>query len=805
MGSTPEEPTEPGKALPLAGLPATGDELGGRYRLTRELGRGGMGLVWEGEDTELERRVAIKMVTGLDPKSLARMRREARSAAKLAHPNVAAIYDVDIDSEPPFIVMELVEGGDLGSWLASEPRPSWRAVLDAFEQAGLGLDAAHRAGLVHRDFKPANVILGGGRVRVVDFGLARSGSRAHVTSAPEGLMGVNDPTLTAHGVGLGTPVYMAPEQHEAGTISPATDVFAFACSLYQALYGERPYVGRSPQELYEAKLEGPPSTPPQNDLAAMVPARLFPVVVRGLAVDPDERWSSMAELVQAMRRTSRNTVSTKVAASVVATGAALWLWAGLQPDPSSATDEAECLAGIDAFERNWTKGKLDLVVNLEKAGGSVRLSDAVRQTLDDYSEQWMAIARGTCGPQEDPRLAATMTQCLARVRGSAERRLERAIESAKSSSSFPRGLELLIAPGECGETVLAGAQSMPTNAEERQALETILEWARDEDTAFTYEELEQRLARATEIGHLPTIAELELALSTYAQEHGDSARSLVHCDRAYLAATEGGAEWTAYRASDACVLAAAGLAALDQARLWSGRQGALSLRLRVAKAQHLRRQAHLAVALARGGEMEEARRIANEVDEDLADVPPHYTLAILALTEIGMVALWADDFDDAVRRLERAHGWAIQFHSNDPDTMAYLEGTLATAYRATKRFEEAEVLFERGLVRPQSSTQLVVLRLNYALMLGDQPSRIPDGLAMLEPARADLLARGRENTIEFANVLSVTGQLYVRAGDHEKAREALKAAKSIYLEQLEPEHIRVQMVEQLLAEANGKP
>ncbi|MCA9710714.1 MAG: serine/threonine protein kinase, partial [Myxococcales bacterium] len=232
-----------------------------RYPLLERLGQGGSGVVYLAHDPRLDRKVAIKLLSrSLDPRQRsrqagARLLREAQAMARSPHPNVVAVYDVGTCPAEPggdetvFIVMEYVPGPTLEQWLRTSR--SWREVLDVFVQAGRGLVAAHRVGVIHRDFKPANAIVGDPCVRVLDFGLAREVQRgawaaldtltdAHVTLEPGG-----DSLRTEEGAVIGTPVYMAPEQHAGEPADAATDQYGFCVALWEGLYGLRPFKGRS--------------------------------------------------------------------------------------------------------------------------------------------------------------------------------------------------------------------------------------------------------------------------------------------------------------------------------------------------------------------------------------------------------------------------------------------------------------------------------------------------------------------------------------------------------------------------------
>ncbi len=219
-------------------------ELGarmGRYELRRVVGTGGMGMVFEAHDPELARTVAVKVlrgstgVAGSDGER--RLRREGQTMARLTHGNVLRVYDVGLDHGHVFVAMEFVDGGTLGEWLTREPRTP-AEITAAFVQAGRGLAAAHDAGLVHRDFKPANVMVADdGRVLVTDFGLARAPSADAAAPAAGGELRSDSMTVTREGHQVGTPAYMAPEQHGGGAVDARADQFSFCVSMWRALFG----------------------------------------------------------------------------------------------------------------------------------------------------------------------------------------------------------------------------------------------------------------------------------------------------------------------------------------------------------------------------------------------------------------------------------------------------------------------------------------------------------------------------------------------------------------------------------------
>jgi serine/threonine protein kinase len=268
----------------------------GHHRLLGKLGEGGMGMVYAAIDERLGRKVAIKLLRRrTDELAQRRLVREAKALARVSHPNVVQIHDLGEHEGQIFIVMEFVDGVDLRRWLAERKRTP-REILEVFIAAGHGLLAAHAHGVIHRDFKPANIMLGSdGRVRVVDFGLARTDSSSASTSAP--LWGnLQTEGLTESGAILGTPAYMAPEQLRGGDADSKTDQFSFCVALWEALHGSRPFHGSTIVGLVEA-IE---NTKLPVDDHAEVPARVRRALARGLAYQPDQRWPSFEALITAL-------------------------------------------------------------------------------------------------------------------------------------------------------------------------------------------------------------------------------------------------------------------------------------------------------------------------------------------------------------------------------------------------------------------------------------------------------------------------------------------------------------------------
>ena len=267
----------------------------GRYLIGDRLGMGGMGVVYSARDPDLDRDVAIKVLRSefarSNPDAAQRIAREAQAMARISHPNVVNVYDVGTIGDQVFVAMERINGKNLRAWLGEAPR-TVAEILEVFIGAGRGLIAAHDAGIVHRDFKPDNVLVGDdGRARVTDFGLAYDHRVEEAELSTSSSEGATRPIV-------GTPSYMAPEQHAGGNADPRTDQFSFAVSLYEALYGKRPFAGSTRDELVNAVINGRVDAAPSS----RVPSSLRSILLRAMATKPGDRFATLADLLRALGR-----------------------------------------------------------------------------------------------------------------------------------------------------------------------------------------------------------------------------------------------------------------------------------------------------------------------------------------------------------------------------------------------------------------------------------------------------------------------------------------------------------------------
>lgn len=367
----------------------------GRYVALDHLGEGGMGVVYRAFDPELDRMVALKLLhtsstTGGTIGEASWLLREAQALARLSHPNVVIVHDVGVvRDDQVFIAMELVDGMTLRAWLAAEKR-SWREVRAVMLAAGAGLAAAHAAKLVHRDFKPDNVIVGSdGRVRVMDFGLARHRPSETAPGAPAELSLPTSRTadLTVVEGVIGTPAYMAPELFDGEQADAGSDQFSFGVVLFEALFGGRPY-----EKDLVPTMESPRPMIPATD----VPTRITEIAVRAVAGDPSKRFASMNELLAVLAldpNAQRRRIAvglgaiTVVALAVVTTR----VMSSAAPPPCRGIEQR--LAGVwdDA-----TKTRIAAAYVASKLPFAAKAFAALAPALDRYASDWIAMSEESC-------------------------------------------------------------------------------------------------------------------------------------------------------------------------------------------------------------------------------------------------------------------------------------------------------------------------------------------------------------------------------------------------------------------------
>jgi len=399
------------QAPPSSTAPLTRGASVGRYVVLDLVGRGGMGDVYAAYDPELDRKVALKLLhqAGVLTESLShrqgRLLREAKAIARLSDPNVVVVHDAGTFGGRVFVAMEFVGGETLAAWLGGKPR-TWPEIRDVFLGAGRGLAAAHAAQIVHRDFKPQNVMVAADdKVRVMDFGLASEAGddRAPAAAALErgDFAGTAAFALTRTGTLVGTPAYMAPEQYLGQSADARSDQFSFCVALYEALYGERPFAGESLATLSENVTRGRLRDPPQGVRA---PAWLRKLLLRGLSVDRDQRFPSMqallAELSRDPARRRRRTLAAAGVATLLLVGGALAQRTLGRAGAALCQGASDKLAGVweppggaaPSHRREATRAAF-IATGIARAGETWERTAAI---LDGYAQRWAAMYRDSC-------------------------------------------------------------------------------------------------------------------------------------------------------------------------------------------------------------------------------------------------------------------------------------------------------------------------------------------------------------------------------------------------------------------------
>ncbi len=496
LGTGDAQAAQPRTQAPEAPALGRGTPLD-RYVVLDPLGEGGMGMVYAAYDSVLDRKVALKLLPPGDadagPEATsgsgrARLLREAQAMAKLSHPNVVGVYDVYQHGTLVFMAMELVEGQTLLQWQQEKPH-GWREILAAFLAAGRGLAAAHAAGLVHRDFKPTNVLVGkDGRVRVTDFGLARThdappellceeAAPSPTSTGPVKPHSLLELELTQKGAVMGTPAYMAPEQFRGITADARSDQFSFAVSLWEALYGVRPFEGKTPAERRENVLAGHIQPPPPH---SKVPPWVNRALVRALSTPPEARYPSLDALLATLERDPAQVLRRRlsaVALLVLVIGSGVLTWSAWhQRHASLCTGAPEKLKGV------WDKPRQEAIEKAFLATGRPYARDSwerVRDTFDKYTGGWKDMHRETCeatrlrGEQSESVMSLRMAcldgrrQELAALSEVFTEADDTVLEKAISAASALRSLR-----GCADVEALLADVKPPEEATTRQAVET---------------------------------------------------------------------------------------------------------------------------------------------------------------------------------------------------------------------------------------------------------------------------------------------------------------------------------------------
>ncbi len=697
--------TLPGGEYPVGG-PGPGQAVG-RFLVVKQLGAGAMGVVLSAYDPVLDRKVALKLLqrgTAADSAGRQRLLREAQAMARLAHPNVVTVFEVGTVDDAVFLAMEHVEGATLKQWMAE--RRSWRAVLATFAAAGRGLAAAHAADIVHRDFKPENVLVGSdGRVRVGDFGLAsaRPGKRFSETTAavaPPALEA--SPSLTQDGSLIGTPLYMSPEQHQGEPADARSDQFSFCVALYEGLYGQVPFAGETYAVYGDEVVSGRVRPPPRG---ADVPAWLRGVLLRGMSIDPAARFPSMDALLDAVGRdpSARRRRIAAALGVIVLAGLAVYGLIGWR----RAAAAAPC-ASVDQAVAGWdqaAKSKVVAAFGASRAPGAAGGLARVESALDRRAGAIASMRREACEAthvrgEQSAELLDRRILCL--DQRASEQRAIAALLSRPDDELAARAVEAVLAlppVNACADTgALLAAVPPPSDPAVRRRVQAARRALADLDALVVAGKYTAALSAAR-------AASSDTAAIEYAPVHAEAVHRL-----ADLELRMGDTE--AARGSFESAIAAAGAA----------RDDALMARA-VTQLYHVigygqRRSAEAAVllpvaraAVARAGSGAELRALLDAATGAVAQAEGRYRDA-------------AEAFTRALAAVEATRG------PDDPRTASALNN-LGNATSALGRYPEALAAHRRALAirektlgtdHPMVATSLAAVGAELNEMADNQPS-----------------------------------------------------------------------------------
>jgi tetratricopeptide (TPR) repeat protein len=715
--------------------------IDGQYRIERVLGHGGMGVVYLARDLRLDRDVALKVGTTVSRLALGRVEREAVALAKLQHQNVVVVHQVGELGGRLYIAMEYVAGGNAREWLASRPR-TWREIVALYAAAGDGLAAAHAAGLVHRDFKPDNVLVGDDdRPRVADFGLVRAGGATTDEDRPDSIPpSIVSPALdpmTMTGAVLGTPAYMAPEQIDGESVDARADQFAFCVALWEALAGARPYKGRTPDELAKAIDAGPPSAPGR----ARAPRHVIAALRRGLAPRREHRFPSMVPLLAALRRDPavrrrRAAIggAIVVAAAAAASGA-LVLTRGSAGDPPCA-DGAARIASV------WSDARAaKLAAGFASAGASASWP-AIHDAFDQYARAWAVAHDEAC---RATRVIGSQTEaildqrnlCLERARAGLDA-IAAPMESGTRGviASAPRAIGLLPDLGACADVAkLSEWLKLPTDPAMRAQIEQVADYLTRLQTSFgTHSTKSPRqtgavavaLARST--SWPPLVSEAMVLRANLLADAGDEAASAAAYREAAAAALTAGDDDDAARAFSAYAEDVVDSDS-DEAMRWIalargelerlGSPPTLAVNVINAEAQVLQRRGDLTRMLA---DQREVLRMT------LATWHTSKDHEVIARGNLALALVWNGQGDEANREMDAAVALAEQYVGKDHplvgttlDQAAVVATMTGNAPKGIARARRALAILE-AWYGPDDPVVLEAL-----LPLGESLSFMPEG------------------------------------------------------------------------------
>lgn len=800
-----------------AGVPshrnvAQGEQIG-RYTVLELLGSGGMGVVYRVRDPELDREIALKLLllggrSGGDTRGRrARLTREAQLLAQLSHPNIVAVYDVGTVGGDPYIAMELVRGRTLRKWL--ESTPTWRQILDMFIATGRGVAAAHARGIVHRDFKLENVLVGDdGRPRVLDFGLARPVEGSEMltkeTTAEGSVSAVMPADLTRDGTVMGTPRTMSPEQHRGAPADERSDQYSFCLGMFEALFGMPPFSGEDLRALARRKYAGEMVPIPRD---SPVPPRVRKAVLRGLSTQRVARWESMDALLAELEAAVRPPRKWPWVLGLGLAGlAGAWL-ATRQPEAATCTGERQAAQAWN----DEIKARGRIAFEDSELGFAAQSWQRTERLVDDYLARWTAAYVTACeaaqAAGDDAALADRGLTCLqtrlSELGGLTEAFAQADRDVVQHAVTAVLGLS---SPADCMSERLGSAKPAPPTEvageveRERSRLREAATLAATGKYADALVVAEAVADAARGIGFAPLSAEASLVCGRLHAQLGTLEPAEASLSAAYLQATEAGDETVALDAATALVrVVGAGLARPEDGDRWFRHAEALLSRRGEAPRTVATLTANVGVVLRHQGKYEAALgRQEAALALRIEHLGPDHPSVAESHKLVGEVLHDLGRFDAALEHLQEA--LALRRRTLGPDHPEVAESLAALGYelyiigRAAEALEvqkQALALRRSGLgsQHPAVAHSLSNAGRSYAL-LGQLEESIAAETEALE-IRTRVFG---EESPEVATSLSSLGITLHNAKRFEDALSHQRRALAIRERVLGPKHPHTAMV-----------
>lgn len=783
-------PTLPSAPAPHRWLPP-GTRLS-RYHLREPLGAGGMGVVYAAWDPVLERTIAVKVVRGDgSPEALeevrARLQREGKAIAQLAHPNIVAVFDMGTSEGQVFIAMELVDGGSLRSWLKAAPR-AWPEVLEKFCAAGQGLAAAHRAGLAHRDFKPENLLVGtDGRVRVTDFGLADR-LATPLPAGPGAPPPASEGRLTQTGARLGTPAYMAPEQYAGLGADASSDQFSFCVALWEAVVGARPWRPAADPKQWQF-VEPPADTP--------APLWLRRALLKGLQLEPSARYPTMDLLLRALAadaqqaRPHRRWLAWGLPAAAVLVAGSWWfatrgsrLCTGAEAEVAAVWNPQVVASLRTAFTATGAEG----------AEGWARIEPG----LDAWWRSWAQTHTEACratrvrGEQSDQLLGLRMA-CLQRERTQTAALLAVfARADADVVARAPEAVDALDSLAGCSDVEALLAEVPPPQGaalvSQVAAARALLAEGRARDDAGQYRDALERATRAVamarELSYQPVLAEA-LLLAGRLQEHAGDLKASEQSLLDAIATAEASKHdvVAAAAATELVLVFGARQARFGEAQAWEKlAEGALRrsgdsplLRARLLQAQGLVRYNE--------GKLVEATQKHQQAVALFEKLEPGSIALASALNDLAAALRGGRKARESLAGYQRALDILLVRAGAESDLVAANRNGMANSMMLEGRFDDAFTLYAQALVtfrkRLGPTHFRTVTTLNNLGVVRAEQGRYAEALPYFEEVLAARQASLAPTDAKTADAWSNVGMLRVELGRYDEALADFEQAKGI--------------------------